>query len=261
MAPLKGRLLMVSELHKLGPFEVHDHAHPSCAGSKDVTSCPLKVVNVTADEVVDALGETIDLVSLTRNGQKTPYAQALELTGSTTQFARSDLEGMFFDKQGRPLTFAEWLYNSFVFDNEDLKEAKEYYMTESGTGHFLFAPDKSVSRSLRDRFRPLVLNYFSSVDGLKEAIDRREQKDAAPNARRWELGYELRPGADPLVIGAPLDPSNGNKPVYLNPSRSRDFVARKNLFTRETNNEFRPKPGDIDFDPKQHKADAEAECK
>ena len=258
LSTLKTRILLIGELHKLGTFEIYDYQSPECASSQDVTKCPLKSITVSADDVVDALGETIEHISLTKNGQKTAYAQALELTGLPGLYSRSDLVDFMFDKQGSRLTFAEWIYNNFVFDNDDLKEAKEYYMTETGTGHFLFAPDKSVSTSLRSRFRPLVMNYFATVDGLKAAIDRREEKDKAAGAQRWELGYELRPGSAPLIIGAPVD---GDKPVYLNPARARDFVARKNLFTRETNNEFRPKKGDPDYDPTKHKDEAEAACK
>jgi hypothetical protein len=229
------RLNVNTELYKLGRFKVFDVSSAACREQSDMTKCPLRDEEITAEDLVNQTSATLRMLSMTEGGKPKKDTRIIALVGATSRWNREKLKKSFvLEENGEPKTLFESLFEGLIQDTTLLDEAKDFNLTNRSTGEFLFAPEKEFRTIVSQGFQPSVDTYFGRAEALLKAIDVREKKDGA-SGNTIDYSYELRPSG---LARIQLERKE-QIPVYLSRQKIEDFATSRILFDRETGDAFK----------------------
>ena len=228
------RLKVNTELYKLGRFKVFDIAAESCRGQDDITKCPMKDEQISADDLVNQASTILRFLSMTEAGKPKRDTRIISLVGATSRWDRDKLKKFVLDENGDPLTLFESLFEGLTTDMTLLDEAKDFNLTNRSIGEFLFAPEQEFRTIVSQGFQPSVDTYFGRGEALLKAIDTREKKDGA-SGNVIDYSYEIRPSG---LAHIKID-RQGSTPIYLARPKVDDFATTRVLFDRETGDAFK----------------------
>lgn len=229
------RLNVNTELYKLGRFKVFDVSSVACREQSDMTKCPLRDEEITAEDLVNQTSATLRMLSMTEGGKPKKDTRIIALVGATSRWNREKLKKSFvLEENGEPKTLFESLFEGLIQDTTLLDEAKDFNLTNRSTGEFLFAPEKEFRTIVSQGFQPSVDTYFGRAEALLKAIDVREKKDGA-SGNTIDYSYELRPSG---LARIQLERKE-QIPVYLSRQKIEDFATSRILFDRETGDAFK----------------------